>query len=202
MFDDALGAAVKKSGLMDTMVEWGRKIPGAKEIIDAVDDRVDAALMKLGMDFESLNLLPAYRDDMIDLTEALNSYTDEEAAALAKIVQADLTVPNESDILESKIELNHEEKGFLQKQFNYIWNGEKQFIPEGAVFEENIVIAGRGSKTTLRVADQLANSHGGNAQDWEKHVGQILSEKYLFDIHWYELNGQQYDVKIKFRKER
>ena len=104
MFDDAVGAAVKKSGLMDTMVEWGRKIPGAKEIIDAVDDRVDAALMKLGMDFESLNLLPAYRDDMIDLTEALNSYTDEEAAALAKIVQADLTVPNESDILESKIE--------------------------------------------------------------------------------------------------
>ena len=146
MFDDAVGAAVKKSGLMDTLVEWGRKIPGAKEIIDAVDDRVDAALMKLGMDFESLNLLPAYRDDMIDLTEALNSYTDEEAAALAKIVQADLTVPNESDILESKIELNNEEKGFLQKQFNYIWNGEKQFIPEGAVFEENIVIAGRGSK--------------------------------------------------------
>ena len=69
---------------MDTLVDWGRKVPGAKEIIQTVEDRVDTALMKLGMDFDSLNMLPAYRDDMIELTEALNSYTDEEVAALAK----------------------------------------------------------------------------------------------------------------------
>ncbi|MBQ4576936.1 MAG: hypothetical protein IJB07_04315, partial [Firmicutes bacterium] len=72
MADEALGAAVKKTGLMDTVVELGRKIPGAKQIIDSVEERLDAALMKLGMDFESLNLLPAYRDGMINLTEALN----------------------------------------------------------------------------------------------------------------------------------
>ncbi len=104
-FDDAVGAAVKKSGLMDTLVEWGRKLPGGKKVVQAVEDRVDAALMKLGMDFESLNLLPAYRDDMIGLTEALNSYTDEEAAELVKELaqNVELTGTDIGDTVKQKV---------------------------------------------------------------------------------------------------
>jgi len=105
VFDDAVGAAVKKSGLMDTLIEWGRKIPGAKQIIDSVEERLDAALMKLGMDFEGLNLLPAYRDDMINLTEALNGYTDKDAAELVKELaqNVELTGTGIGDTVKQKV---------------------------------------------------------------------------------------------------
>ena len=167
-----------------------------------VDDRLDEALHKLGMEMYGRDLTREQQNELIRLTEKLNDYSDREAAELVRIVQNELTASIGDDILKPEIVVGNRDKGFLQKQFNYIWNGQKQFIPEGAVFEENIVIAGHGSGTVLRIAEQLAEKHGGKAADWEKHVGQILSDKYLFDVHWYELNGQQYDVKIKFRKER
>ena len=103
--EEMIGAAVKKTGRMDTLVEWGRKIPGAKQIIDSVEERLDAALMKLGMDFEGLNLLPAYRDDMINLTEALNGYTDKDAAELVKELaqNVELTGTGIGDTVKQKV---------------------------------------------------------------------------------------------------
>lgn len=77
------------------------------------------------------------------------------------------------------------------------------FIPERAIINKVKVIAGKHSNTKLRIADQIAEAYGGNAEDWDKCVGQIESDKYLFDVHWYERNkDQMYLPKIKNRKRR
>lgn len=90
----------------------------------------------------------------------------------------------------------------LKKQLPYIYNGREEFIPKGAMIEYAKTIAGKGSKTGLRTADELAARYGGNASDWQKRVGKVTSDKYIFDIHWYEYNGVVYEEKIKFMKER
>ena len=93
------------------------------------------------------------------------------------------------------------DKKFLHEQLSYMYNGEKQFIPANTVFKNVKVIAGTGSKTELRVAGRLAERYGGVASDWSKCAGKIESGKYIFDIHWYEKGGKQYEAKLKIRKE-
>lgn len=90
----------------------------------------------------------------------------------------------------------------LQERLDYIMNGEKLFIPQNAKFENVRTIAGEGSNTVLRVAEALADKYGGNAANWKKKVGKIESDKYVFDVHWYELNGKQYRAKVKERRDR
>ena len=46
------------------------------------------------------------------------------------------------------------------------------------------------------------NKYVGTINDWSKKLGEFESDKYIFDIHWYEKNGIQYDAKIKNRKEK
>lgn len=69
-------------------------------------------------------------------------------------------------------------------------------------FKNVKIIAGTGSKTELRVAGRLAERYGGVASDWSKCAGKIESGKYIFDIHWYEKGGKQYEAKLKVRKEK
>lgn len=94
------------------------------------------------------------------------------------------------------------DKKFLHEQLSYMYNGEKQFIPANTVFQNVKIIAGTGSKTELRVAGRLAERYGGVASDWSKCAGKIESGKYIFDIHWYEKGGKQYEAKLKVRKEK
>lgn len=60
-----------------------------------------------------------------------------------------------------------------------------RFNPEHTMVIPKKVIAGLGSGSKLRIADKLAQTYGGMAQKWQKVVGVIISDKYLFDIHWY-----------------
>ena len=82
--DEALGAVVKKSGMMDTLMEWGRKIPAAEKLIQTVTDRTNAALHKLGMDLHDVDLPRDKQNEMVKLTEALYGFTDEETGRLIK----------------------------------------------------------------------------------------------------------------------
>ncbi|WP_243142843.1 phage minor capsid protein [Faecalicatena contorta] len=93
-------------------------------------------------------------------------------------------------------------KKSLRSRLDYVYNGEKNFIPAGTDVTNQKVIAGAGSDTALRAANRLAKKHGGKAQDWSKFVGKIESDKYVFDVHWYERGGKMYDVKLKARKEK
>lgn len=101
-------------------------------------------------------------------------------------------------------ELYHAEtKPYLQKRLDYVLqSGEKNFIPTGAVMTTARTIAGEGSKTELRVEEKLIKTFGGQQGEWRKRVGKIESEKYIFDVHWYELNGKQYRTKLKHRGDR
>lgn len=90
----------------------------------------------------------------------------------------------------------------LQERLDYEADGEKLFIPAGASMKNVRTIAGAGSKTAIRVEQSLVDQLGGTLGDWKKKVGKIESDKYLFDVHWYELNGKQYKMKVKMRKEK
>lgn len=85
---------------------------------------------------------------------------------------------------------------------SYVYNGEKLFIPRHVTFERPKVIAGANSQTPLKVVEKLIEQHGGSAEGWQKKVAKITSDKYIFDVHWYELDGVQYGMKMKHRSER
>lgn len=93
-------------------------------------------------------------------------------------------------------------KKSLRSQLSYVYNGEKQFIPAGTDFVNTKIIAGSGSSTILRAAGRLSGKYGGTPKEWSKFAGKIESDKYVFDVHWYERGGKQYDVKLKARKEK
>lgn len=101
-------------------------------------------------------------------------------------------------------ELKSEVKGksWLQRQLQYNYNGEDLFIPDKTIIENSRTIAGKGSKTEIRVVDKLVSEFGGKPEDWKKRVGKIESDKYIFDVHWYELDGIQYDMKLKYRGDK
>lgn len=93
-------------------------------------------------------------------------------------------------------------KNYLQKKLNYVWNGEENFIPQYAEFEKVVTLAGKDSDTAIRCIERLIESYGGTVDDWQKRAGKIASDKYMFDVHWYEKDGIQYEPKLKHRKER
>lgn len=96
-----------------------------------------------------------------------------------------------------------ENRNYLQQQLSYVMpNGEKNFIPDHATMSAVKTIAGAGSKTELRVEQGLVDKYGGALGEWRKRVGKIESEKYIFDVHWYELDGKQYEMKLKNRGEK
>ena len=101
-------------------------------------------------------------------------------------------------------ELKSEVKGksWLQCQLQYNYNGEDLFIPDKTIIENSRTIAGKGSKTEIRVVDKLVSEFGGKPEDWKKRVSKIESDKYIFDVHWYELGRIQYDMKLKYRGDK
>lgn len=91
----------------------------------------------------------------------------------------------------------------LQEQLAYDLDGEQLFIPAGTKFDSNPkIIAGYNCDIKIRQINNLIELYGGTKADWSKKVVKINSTRYTFDIHWYEKEGVQYDVKVKSRKER
>ncbi len=76
------------------------------------------------------------------------------------------------------------------------------WIPRNAVIENVHVIAGKGVATPIRAIDSLVKRYGGRPEDWQKAVGLVKSEKYEFDIHWYQNGEKAVEHKIKSFKER
>lgn len=103
--------------------------------------------------------------------------------------------------IKKKYRLNAK-KTYLQNRFDYIFNGETLFIPNKTIIKNVKIIAGNGSDRELRVKNKLAEKYGGSADEWSKKVGKIESSKYVFDMHWYELDGKQYEMKLKHRGEK
>ena len=108
---------------------------------------------------------------------------------------------NDSELW-NQFKSRYRSKNYLQERLDYIEAGEKCFIPRYTKFASTPkVIAGKGSSVKLRVAQQLSELYGGTPEEWSKKVAKIKSSKYTFDVHWYERDGKQYEVKVKVRKE-
>lgn len=91
----------------------------------------------------------------------------------------------------------------LPISLGFVYNGVKQFIPVNTLVQPEKVIAGLGSDQPLRIAGALAKEHGGRTEQWQKMVGTVKSERFVFDIHWYSHVGlPDIEFKIKSYKER
>lgn len=77
------------------------------------------------------------------------------------------------------------EKVSIGQQLMYQNNGRALFIPKHTIVIPKRVVAGLGSDCNLRIADKLAADYGGMAKEWQKVVGTITSDQYIFDVHWY-----------------
>lgn len=98
--------------------------------------------------------------------------------------------------------LYRENHNYLQTRLDYKWAGEELFIPANSVIISARTIAGAGSKAALHVEPRLIEQFGGVTGEWKKRVGKISSDRYDFDVHWYELNGKQYETKVKYRGDK
>lgn len=94
-------------------------------------------------------------------------------------------------------------KNHLQQGLSYVWNGEKSFIPRYAKFTNVVTMAGAGTDTAIRDIERLVDTYHIPAEEWKKQAGKVTSDKYIFDLHWYEADdGLQREIKLKNRTER
>jgi SPP1 gp7 family putative phage head morphogenesis protein len=94
-------------------------------------------------------------------------------------------------------------KNQLQQKLSYAWNGEKKFISQYAKFSHVKTMAGNGTDTPIRDVERLVDTYRIPAEKWKKQAGRVDSDKYIFDLHWYEADdGIQREVKLKSRTER
>lgn len=73
-------------------------------------------------------------------------------------------------------------------------------IPNQAEVINVYTIAGKGTSTKLRETPRLTSHYGGSG--WEKKTGTVVSEYNNYEVHWYEQNGTQYEMKLKEYKEK
>jgi hypothetical protein len=70
-------------------------------------------------------------------------------------------------------------------------------VPVGTEIKKVRVIAGYGTSTEFRNAEQYALKFGGNADKWQKKGGVASTDNFNYDIHWCEYDGKQYNHKLK-----
>ena len=68
----------------------------------------------------------------------------------------------------NKLQSLYRNRFSLQERLDYEMNGEKLFIPTNSKLESVRTIAGSGSKTPLRVAENLAKQYGGDPAEWKR----------------------------------
>ena len=73
----------------------------------------------------------------------------------------------------------------------------KGIVPAGALLTHVMGIAGYKTSVDLRETPRLVNLYGGKDWRWEKKSGTIITDNFQYEIHWYEYDGRQYDLKLK-----
>lgn len=93
------------------------------------------------------------------------------------------------------------EKRFMQSRLDYInpITNFKEFIPSKTIINHSKAIY-KGDE--IRVVNKLCEKYGGKPNEWSKMVGRVDSELYYFDVHWYEKNNIQYEMKFKHKSRR
>lgn len=95
-----------------------------------------------------------------------------------------------------------EDERELTERLQFIYNGFPEFIPLHTVIKNPYVMAGKGADKEIRDVDRLVAVYQRDESEWKKMAGSVKSEKYKFDIHWYECDDQiVLEPKIKYMKE-
>ena len=120
----------------------------------------------------------------VKLRRQMELYKDfSKAANLRKKVERTSTYGYNRSISSKSVWAERKERGYLQEQFSYVMNGKKEFIPTNTVFKNSKIIAGKNSNKELRDRFRLEETYGGKAEDWDKKVGKIESDRFIFDMH-------------------
>lgn len=139
----------------------------------------------------------------IKLRRQRELYTDfSKAASLREKVERTGVYKYNRSISSKSVWVERKSRDYLQEQFSYTMNNKNEFIPTNTVFMNSKVIAGKNSNKELRDRLRLEKTYGGKAKDWAKKAGKIESDRFIFDMHWYELTGRQYEMKMKYRGEK
>lgn len=83
-----------------------------------------------------------------------------------------------------------EDERSLTKRLQFSYNGFLEFIPLHTVINEPYAMAGKGTENEIRDIDRLVAVYNRDAGEWKKMAGKVRSDKYQFDIHWYECDDQ------------
>lgn len=89
---------------------------------------------------------------------------------------------------------------YMQEKLSFYhpYTKEKLFIPQYTEFNK-VGIMAKGNE--IRDINRLVNSYGGRKEEWIKKYADIITDKRKYQVHYYDLNKQQYDMKIKEVKE-
>ena len=68
-------------------------------------------------------------------------------------------------------------------------------VPKGVTLIKVRTIAGNGTNALFRDAQRFADTYGGSAAEWSKRGGILETDNYIYDIHWNDWNGLQYETK-------
>ncbi len=89
----------------------------------------------------------------------------------------------------------------MQEALDVSYPEVKGVIPKGTAIQNERVIAGLGSEKPIRDIDYLVNEFGGSDLQWSKVGGIITTDYFRYDVHWYEMQGKQFKMKLKGVKE-
>ncbi|WP_058990605.1 phage minor capsid protein [Anaerococcus rubeinfantis] len=105
------------------------------------------------------------------------------------------------EIKSRKLRDIYTEKRFMQSRLDYInpITNFKEFIPSKTIINHSKAIY-KGDE--IRVVNKLCEKYGGKPNEWSKMVGRVDSELYYYDVHWYEKNNIQYEMKFKHKSRR
>ena len=96
-----------------------------------------------------------------------------------------------------------EDEKVLTQRLSYNYNGHPEFIPLNTIIENPQAMAGKGTANEIRDVPRLVATYKADESEWKKMSGRVKSEKFIFDIHWYECDdGIVREPKIKYMKER
>ncbi|MCL2813210.1 MAG: hypothetical protein FWD23_01275 [Oscillospiraceae bacterium] len=70
-------------------------------------------------------------------------------------------------------------------------------LPAGSEINNVRIIAGDGTSTKFRDAEEYVFDFGGDKEKWQKKGGIIYTDNFTYDVHWCEYKGAQYDHKLK-----
>lgn len=105
---------------------------------------------------------------------------------------------------------DYKKQPFLQEQLQYtvkkpllkgynINTLDKGFIPKDAVIKNAKTIY---KADEINIVNSLVEKYKMPKEAWEKKVGKVESDKFIFDVHWYENGHKQYDMKLKHKGEK